>query len=120
MSRQKRTAATNALQRLRKRDTDKATILAEVDDLETAIADQPPKGRYLDIFRSENRKQTLIACMVNFFQQATGQSFSSQYGTLFVKGLGGIDAFTVNMLNNAVNVIGIILCLVLSDRLGRR
>lgn len=57
---------------------------------------------------------------MNFFQQATGQSFSSQYGAIFVKGLGGVDPFTINMVNNAVNVVGVMICLVLSDRAGRR
>ncbi|KIW46759.1 uncharacterized protein PV06_02403 [Exophiala oligosperma] len=112
--------AVKSLQRLRKPETSEAQLMAEVNELETAVAQQPQKGKFLEIFKGTHLRRTMIACVVNFFQQASGQSFSSQYGTLFVKGLGGVDAFTVNMVNNAVNVIGILICLLLSDRLGRR
>lgn len=95
-------------------------ISAELDELEFAISQQPEKGKFWEIFRREHLRQTFIACLMNFFQQATGQSFSSQYGTLFVKGLGGVDPFVINMVNNAVNVVGVLMCVLLSDRIGRR
>lgn len=112
--------AARSLRRLRKLETSDAQLIAELDELETATAENPPKIRSIEIFKGTHLRRTMISCMVNFFQQATGQSFSSQYGTLFVKGLGGVDAFTINMINNAMNVIGILICLLLSDRLGRR
>ncbi|KIW18021.1 hypothetical protein PV08_02308 [Exophiala spinifera] len=112
--------AAKSLRRLRKPETSDAQLMAELDELETAVAQQPHKGKFMEVFRGTHLRRTMIACMVNFFQQASGQSFSSQYGTLFVKGLGGVDPFTINMVNNAMNVIGIVICLLLSDRFGRR
>lgn len=120
MLRGRRPKAAHALKRLRPRHFTDQEISSELDELQQAIDDQPKNGRFLDIFKRDNLKRTMLACMMNFFQQATGQSFSSQYGTLFVKSLGGVDAFTINMVNNAVNVAGILVCIVLSDRVGRR
>jgi MFS transporter, SP family, sugar:H+ symporter len=94
--------------------------MEEIDELEKMILNQPKKGRFLEIFNRSHLRRTMIVALANFFQQATGQSFSSQYGTLFVKSLNSVNPWAFNMGNNAVNVGGIILCLLLSDRIGRR
>lgn len=40
------------------------------------------KGTFMEMFQGVNLKRTTIVVLVNFFQQATGQAFSSQYGAI--------------------------------------
>ncbi|KAL1610693.1 hypothetical protein SLS60_002363 [Paraconiothyrium brasiliense] len=40
------------------------------------------KGTFGEMFQGINLKRTAIVVLVNFFQQATGQAFASQYGTI--------------------------------------
>lgn len=47
-------------------------------DFENALQ----KGRFVEMFHAGNIKRTLIVVLVNFFQQATGQAFASQYGAI--------------------------------------
>ena len=54
------------------------------------------------------------------FQQSTGQSFASQYSDLFVKVLQKVSPGSLNLGTNVVNIGGILLCMLLADRIGRR
>lgn len=40
------------------------------------------KGKFKELFQGANLKRTVLVILVNFFQQATGQAFASQYGTI--------------------------------------
>jgi MFS transporter, SP family, sugar:H+ symporter len=55
-----------------------------------------------------------------FFQQATGQSFASVYGTLFVKDLHSVNPFSVTIGINAISIGGILLCMIFTDHMGRK
>lgn len=66
------------------------------------------------------RNRTIIVILLLFFQQSTGQSFASQYGTLFVKALDTINPFNVTLGTNAIDIGGILLCMISADRFGRR
>jgi SP family sugar:H+ symporter-like MFS transporter len=76
--------------------------------------------RFLTIFSPASRKRTLIVILLLFFQQSTGQSFASQYGTLFVKALDTINPFNATLGANAIDIGGILLCMISTDRLGRK
>jgi SP family sugar:H+ symporter-like MFS transporter len=95
-------------------------VATEIEEMQYAIDQQPKNVKFMQIFSKEHIKRTAIVACANFFQQVTGQSFSSQYGTLFVKSLKTLNAFSVNMGNNAINIGGILVCLALNDRIGRR
>jgi SP family sugar:H+ symporter-like MFS transporter len=58
--------------------------------------------------------------MMNFFLQATGQAFSSQYGTLYVKSLNTIYPFHFNVINGFVGLTALIFSLFINDKVGRR
>lgn len=120
LSKGRRSEAYSALRRIRPKTAADSLVMEEVEELERMILNQPKKGRFVEIFHCGHLRRTMIVAMANFFQQSTGQSFSSQYGTLFVKSLNSINPWAFNMGNNAVNVGGIIICLLLSDRIGRR
>ncbi|KAL1869974.1 hypothetical protein VTK73DRAFT_2895 [Phialemonium thermophilum] len=78
------------------------------------------QGRFWDIFRSPHRKRTLLVVGINFFQQATGQQFASQFGALYAKQLGTIDPFVFSLVVACINALAIALSLLTNDRVGRR
>lgn len=72
------------------------------------------------MFSRKHRQCTVICVGLLFFQQSTGQSFASQYGTLFVKALHTINPFSVALGINAIDIGAILVCMALVDRVGRR
>ncbi len=62
----------------------------------------------------------MVALITQLLNQATGQVFVSQYGTIFVKSLHSIDPFKFNVINNAISCIGPFATILLVDRMGRR
>ncbi len=75
---------------------------------------------FLAIFSPEHRGRTTIVVFLLVFQQSTGQSFASQYGTLFVQALNTVNPFNVSIGTNAIDIGGILLCMIMADRVGRR
>ncbi|KIX10583.1 uncharacterized protein Z518_01667 [Rhinocladiella mackenziei CBS 650.93] len=88
-------------------------------ELQYALEMEQEKGAFIEIFQSFNLKRTLIVFVVNFFQQATGQAFASQYSTIYVKSLGTIDPFNFSLILAAVNIVANTSCLLVADKLGR-
>jgi hypothetical protein len=84
------------------------------------LEEEPEQGHFKELFSNVNRKRTAIVVGLNFFQQATGQAFASQYGTLYVKSLQTINSFNFNVINGFIGLCVIIVCLFLNDRVGRR
>lgn len=54
----------------------------EFRELQYALEHETEKGKFSEIFQGLNLKRTTLVIMCNFFQQATGQAFSSQYGAI--------------------------------------
>ena len=59
----------------------------ELQPTQKGLQSEPEQGHFKELFSKSNRKRTAIVVALNFFQQATGQAFASQYGTLYVKSL---------------------------------
>ena len=97
-------------------------IEEEFEDIKRGIQfeRQLEKGSFLDIFRKANRRRTLVVIGANFFLQATGQNFTSNYGALFAKSLGTINPFSVTVMIGAVNTATALLAMIITDKLGRR
>ena len=57
-------------------------IKHEFRELQAALENEVEKGNFREIFQGVNFKRTTLVVFVNFFQQATGQAFASQYGTI--------------------------------------
>lgn len=106
-------------------------ILAEFADLTEAVngiktaqrlvgTSSSRLQRFLSIFNHSNLQRTLTVIFLLFFQQSTGQSFASQYGTLFVQALHTVNPFSVTLGTNAIDIAGILCCIALADRLGRK
>ncbi|KAF3807972.1 hypothetical protein GCG54_00015562 [Colletotrichum gloeosporioides] len=97
---------------------------SEIDDefsaLQAAIALDPGQSSYWEIFQGVNRTRTAIIVVMNFFQQASGQSFVSSYGAVFVRSIGSVNPFNMTVINASVNLFMCGVSLVLNDRIGRR
>ncbi|KAJ5370675.1 sugar transport protein [Penicillium cataractarum] len=109
-----------SLTRLKPKNTPEESIQEEFEILSQKVAHQLEKKRFRDLFTPQNRQRTFVVVAANFFQQATGQAFASQYGTLFVKQLKSINAFSVTLGTNAVDIGAIAISGSLIDRVGRR
>lgn len=92
----------------------------EFDNMRNTLGATAEKGRWAEIFEGSNRKRTLIVIGVNIFLQITGSGFVSLYGTLFIKSLGTINAFSMTCINNSINICTTILTQFLTDTVGRR
>ena len=115
-----RSEALEALVRLKRKDASRDDVQVEFDILSGKVSQQLQKKRVRDLFTPQNRQRTFVVAAANFFQQATGQAFASQYGTLFVKQLKSINPFSVTLGTNAVDIGAICISGLSIDRVGRR
>ncbi|KAH8200176.1 hypothetical protein TruAng_005688 [Truncatella angustata] len=92
-----------SLRKLRESAFTQDEIESEFAELRLALEQEQEQGRFRELFDKHNIKRTLIVIGVNFFQQATGQAFASQYGAIYVRSLVPMTA-----------------TLFLTDRIGRR
>ncbi|KAF7550904.1 hypothetical protein G7Z17_g5393 [Cylindrodendrum hubeiense] len=93
---------------------------AEFKELRTSLEQEVEQGKFAELFRGINLKRTLIAVGVNFFQQAGGQAFISQYGAVYVKSLGTINPFGFNLITASINIVTMVTILLWADLIGRR
>lgn len=66
------------------------------------------------------QKRTLHGTIAAFLTQATGQSFASNYGTVFIKSIGVFDPFTATMIKRVLLVLGTAIVIFFVDKTGRR
>lgn len=64
--------------------------------------------------------RTFIACAGGIFNQLTGQSFITQYGAVFVKGLHAMDPFKFQIVSRLAQALGPTLTFFTVDIVGRR
>jgi hypothetical protein len=133
--------ARNAHREFRHGTMSDAAIEEEFHALHRGLLDEVEQGTTWELFQGNNLKRTGIVVGVNFFQQATGQAFASQYGmqglclpntisissaksgiagARFIRSLQTVDPFTITTINSGVMICVLISALLLSDRLGRR
>ncbi|KAJ5692018.1 hypothetical protein N7462_001441 [Penicillium macrosclerotiorum] len=112
--------AEQSLKRLRHGTMTDDAILSELATLRIGLAIEPEKGAFKELLQDVNLKRTAIAVAISFFQQATGQSFASQYGATFVKSLHTINTYNYTIITSS---IGTVVCLwsnFFNDKIGRR
>lgn len=108
------------MKRLRSGRFSDEEIAAELSDLQIALATEVEHGTFTELFQGVNLKRTFIVIGLNFFQQATGQAFASQYGAIFIKSLNTINTYDVTLMNSAIATVICLLSNLFSDRAGRR
>jgi MFS transporter, SP family, sugar:H+ symporter len=109
-----------ALHKLRQGAFTEDEIAAEFRELEFALENESEKGKFTEVFRGVNLRRTLIVVAVNFFQQATGQAFSSQYGAVFVRSLRVMNPILFTLMTSCITASVMVITLVLNDKTGRR
>lgn len=109
-----------ALKKLREGSFTEQEIANEFDALQLLLAEEHEKGKYKEIFQGTNLKRTMISIGVNVFLQITGQVFTARYGTVYIKSLGTVNAFTMTIINQVVCLLGVLFSMALTDKVGRR
>lgn len=109
-----------SLRILRKGKFTDEEIETEFNSLQIILAEEHEQGNFIEIFQGPNLKRTWITVRINFFLQITGQVFTSRYGTIYIKSLGTVDPFIMTIVNQAVNLIGILFSMAFVDSIGRR
>ncbi|KAJ3547155.1 hypothetical protein NM208_g1656 [Fusarium decemcellulare] len=76
-------------------------IKAELDGLRIILAEEEDKGTFMDLWKPINRKRSMITIV-------------------YIKSLGSVDPFTMTVINQLVNLSGVVVSMSLVDRIGRR
>lgn len=66
------------------------------------------------------KRRTWIGILTSAASQATGQSFASTYGTIFLKRIAVIDPFTGTMIKRAGLLAGCLFVILTVEHIGRR
>ncbi|RDW91886.1 hypothetical protein BP5796_01280 [Coleophoma crateriformis] len=88
--------------------------------LEESLELEMDKGSWKELVTGSNRRRTSIVFVIQVMNQLTGQAFSSQYGTVFIKTLGTINPYSFTVIANAIGCIGPFANFFLIERMGRR
>lgn len=91
--------------------------------MEAAIKEEEEqtKGRSaLELFRGTNRRRTVLALTIVFFQSYSGPSFITSYGTYFLQVSGVGNAFLVAIVLQAMGFLGCACCFPAVSRFSRR
>ncbi|KAI0017873.1 general substrate transporter [Xylariomycetidae sp. FL0641] len=100
---------------------DDAQVDAEFAEVRYALAQERElRGAFWEVFGRGHRQRTALVVGINAAQQATGQQFASQYGTVYAKSLGTVDPFVFSIVVALINALAIALALATNDRVGRR
>ncbi|KAM5474583.1 hypothetical protein MauCBS54593_002159 [Microsporum audouinii] len=111
----------SALRSLRDGRFSEDQIMAEYTALRDRLGrESTDSARYVDCFRGTDLRRTLIAVGVNVFLQATGQVFTARYSAVYIKSLDTVDPFSITIVNQLVNLLGVAISMVLVDHVGRR
>ncbi|KAJ5119510.1 hypothetical protein N7448_010179 [Penicillium atrosanguineum] len=112
--------AENSLKRLRRGTMTDEAIATELKSLRVGLALEPEKGKFRELFQGVNLKRTAVVVAISFFQQATGQSFASQYGAIFVKSLNTINTYNFTIITSCVGTVVCLWSNFFNDKIGRR
>ncbi|KAL4779739.1 general substrate transporter [Aspergillus varians] len=111
--------ARTSLQRFREGAFTEEEVDAEFRELEFALAREVKQGSFIELFQGKHLKRTLIVVAVNFFQQATGQAFTSQYGGVYVRSLKIFNPMLYTLMSSCISS-GVMICvLFIADKVGR-
>ncbi|RSM04056.1 hypothetical protein CEP52_007009 [Fusarium oligoseptatum] len=109
-----------ALRKLREGKMSEEEIVSEYNLLETAASRYQEKGTFKELFWKANIRQTFIVIGINFFLQTTGYTFHLVYGSVYIKSLGTINPFNINLIKSFVALVVAIATMWACDIVGRR
>ena len=102
-------------------DKSDAAIDAEIEAVLYVLnASKQGRGKWRDMLKGSNKRRTIVCLGTIFFNQATGQAFSSTYGAIFIKSVGSLNPFTMGIINQLVGFFGTGTAMLITDKVGRR
>ncbi|KAM9882665.1 hypothetical protein VD0002_g2037 [Verticillium dahliae] len=93
---------------------------AEAQLILETIENAAAQGRWRDLFRGTNTRRTWVGILAAASTQLTGQTFASNYGTVFLKSLNIMDPFTATLIKRSIILVGCVFVILFVERLGRR
>lgn len=112
--------ARKSLRRLRQGAFSDEDIEDEFKELVFVLETETEQGKAAELFRGRNTTRTLIVVGMNFFQQAVGQAFSSQYGAVYVRSLGTFNPSLFALMGSGISVCVLIATMLAVEKVGRR
>ena len=95
-------------------------IVQEYSLLELAATKTIEKGTFRELFWKNNIRQTFIVLGINFFLQTTGFTFHIVYGSVYIRSLGTVNPFNINLIKSFISLAVGIGAMWASDIVGRR
>ena len=115
---------TRAYESLRKvrQGYDEQEIEVEMQSLkyQAALRAAESEVSWLDLFRGNNLRRTLIAISIGNFQQLSGISMATNYATIFLTQIGASNPFLLVLGLNILSLGGAVFGLLAVDWVGRR
>ncbi|KAK4705131.1 MFS transporter, SP family, sugar:H+ symporter, partial [Phenoliferia sp. Uapishka_3] len=115
--------AARALERVHKGDpdTDVAKELRHMTHArEAEIAESGGSTSWSELFVGVERRKLIAVFGILVCQQISGVQFIFSYGTVFFESIGFNNAFTVTIITDIVEVVGVLVSFFLVNRIGRR
>ncbi|KAM5349807.1 hypothetical protein ACJ41O_006312 [Fusarium nematophilum] len=109
-----------ALRKLRVGKMTEEEVILEYNLLEVAATQYREKGTFQELFWKANIRQTFIVIGINFFLQTTGYTFHVVYGAVYIKSLGTVNPFNINLIKSFVGLAVGIAAMWACDIVGRR
>jgi SP family arabinose:H+ symporter-like MFS transporter len=104
-----------------RRISPESDVQATIDEISVAIREE--SGTYRELLSKALRKPLVLAVMLAIIQQVTGVNTVLYYGSIIFAehtGASAAEAFGMNVVVGAVNLIFTVFGLLLIDKLGRR
>ena len=95
-------------------------IDSEINDIKLALQADGNQGRWKDIIKGTNWRRTWILLGLAPLQSATGSSFTSSYGAIYIATIHSISAYNFNLIGSIIGFFGCVLVMVYLDKVGRR
>lgn len=112
--------ARRSLWKFRKGAFSEQQIEDEYKELVFALETETEQGRAAELFKGRDTTRTLIVVGMNYFQQAVGQAFASQYGAVYVRSPGTFNSSLFALMSSRISVGVLIVSMFTVERVGRR
>ena len=84
---------------------DDVTIDEEIGLIKLALEADAGSGKWSELFKGTNLRRTALVCAIGPAQTATGNSFTSQYGAIFVASLKSLNVFDVGLIGSGIGLL---------------
>ena len=94
---------------------DDNAIDQEIGNMKLALEADGAQGKWKDLVRKTNLRRTLILLGLAPLQSATGSSFTSSYGAIYIATIHSISAYDFNLIGSIIGFLGCVAVMVVRD-----